>query len=264
MPVNKEFIERLLIQVSKEEIMPRFLKTGYQIKDDGSLLTEADLATDKRICAALKNEYPKIAFLSEEMSLEEQTSLLEDHTWLWVLDPLDGTSNFAAGIPLFATSLALVHQGEVVMGFTYDPVRDEMFSAVKGEGARLNGHIIKCKSSSFSLDKSIAIVDFKRLPASLKTQLLLDPPFKSQRNLGSCVLEWAWMASNRGHVYLHGGMKLWDLAAGTIILAEAGGYSSTMEGEVVFKASMQPRSVVISPDKEIFNHWREYLQQNLS
>ncbi|MCK5727171.1 MAG: inositol monophosphatase [Thiotrichaceae bacterium] len=264
MPVNKDFIEDLLKQVSKEEIMPRFLKTGYEIKDDGSLLTEADLVTDRRICTALKKEYPDIAFLSEEMSLEEQTILLENHTWLWVLDPLDGTSNFAAGIPLFATSLALLHEGSVVMGFTYDPVRDEMFSAVKGEGARLNGFDLKCKESSFSLDKSIAIVDFKRLPMTLCQQLLLDPPFKSQRNLGSCVLEWAWMASNRGHVYLHGGMKLWDLAAGTIILSEAGGYSSTMEGETVFRAKMQPRSVVISPDKKIFSHWQEYLQKSLS
>ena len=263
MSVNKEFIERLLIQVSKEEIMPRFLKTGYEIKDDGSLLTEADLATDQRIYSALKQEYPEIAFLSEEMSLDEQTALLENHAWLWVLDPLDGTSNFAAGIPLFACSLALVHQGEVVMGFTYDPVRDEMFSAVKGQGAYLNGEKLQCKPSSFGLDKSIAIVDLKRLPTSLRAQLLLDPPFKSQRNLGSCVLEWAWMASNRGHVYLHGGMKLWDLAAGTIILSEAGGYSSTMEGLPVFKASMQPRSVVISPDKAIFKHWREYLQNNV-
>ena len=88
------------------------------------------------------------------------------------------------------------------------------------------------------------------------------PPYGSQRNLGSCVLEWAWMAANRGHLYLHGGMKLWDLAAGTLILAEAGGYACTLQGEAVFKPALEPRSVVISPDRALFEAWLQYLQEN--
>ncbi|MEE9350965.1 MAG: inositol monophosphatase [Thiotrichaceae bacterium] len=256
---DRKIIEDLLIQVAKEEILPRFLKTGYEIKEDGSLLTEADLATDKRIQEFLAKEYPDIAFLSEEMSLETQESLLKDEPYLWCLDPLDGTSNFAAGIPLFATSLALFSLGEVVMGFTYDPIRDEMFSAIKHEGAWLNSKILKCKSSGFEMDKAIAIVDLKRLSKRLSEKMLINPPYKSQRNLGSCVLEWAWMAANRGHLYLHGGMKLWDLAAGTLILSEAGGYACTLDGEEVFRASMQPRSVIISPDEALFQQWKSYL-----
>ncbi len=257
---DQKTIEDLLKQVAKDEILPRFLNTGYEIKADGSLLTEADLATDRRIHDFLAEHYPDIAFLSEEMSLHEQENLLTNEPYLWCLDPLDGTSNFAAGIPFFAISLALFKQGEVVMGFTYDPIRDEMFSAVKNEGAWLNGSVLKCKASGFDMNKAIAIVDLKRLSKSLAERILLNPPYKSQRNLGSCVLEWAWMAANRGHMYLHGGMKLWDLAAGTLILDEAGGYSSTLEGEKVFKASMQPRSVIISPDKDIFIEWQSYLQ----
>ncbi|MEE9302838.1 MAG: inositol monophosphatase family protein [Thiotrichaceae bacterium] len=257
---DRKTIENLLKQVAKEEILPRFLNTGYEIKDDGSLLTEADLATDRRIHDFLAKQYPDIAFLSEEMSLPEQEKLLMDEPYLWCLDPLDGTSNFAAGIPLFATSLALFKQGEVIMGFTYDPIRDEMFSAVKNVGAWLNNEPLSCKASGFDMNKAIAIVDLKRLSKPLAEKMLLDPPYKSQRNLGSCVLEWAWMAANRGHLYLHGGMKLWDLAAGTLILDEAGGYSSTLDGEKVFKASMQPRSVIISPDKALFKQWSDYLQ----
>ena len=256
---DRKTIENLLKQVSKEEILPRFLKTGYEIKADGSLLTEADLAADRRIHEALAKLNPEIAFLSEEMSLEKQERLLKNEPYLWCLDPLDGTSNFAAGIPLFATSLALFSKGKVTMGFTYDPVRDEMFSAIKNEGAWLNDTRLSCKESGFDMSKAIAIVDLKRLSRPLAEKLLLAPPYKSQRNLGSCVLEWAWMAANRGHMYLHGGMKLWDLAAGTLILEEAGGYACTLQGETVFKASMQPRSVIISPDKLLFNQWKSYL-----
>ncbi len=248
-------LEDLIRQVAKEEILPRFNRVGYEVKEDGSLLTEADLSADKRICAELAKLYPEVAFLSEEMELEEQEALLADSEQLWCLDPLDGTSNFAAGIPLFATSLALFVKGEVQIGITYDPVRDEMFSAVKGQGAWLNGKDLKCVSSHFSLDKTIAIVDFKRLKPDLVQRLLSDSPYKSQRNMGTCVLEWAWMAANRGHLYLHGGMKLWDLAAGTLILAEAGGYACTLDGEDVFRPKMAPRSVVISPDKKLFDAW---------
>jgi len=252
-------LEDIVRQVAKEEILPRFNRVGYSIKDDGSLLTEADLSVDKRISETLAEYYPDIAFLSEEMELEQQDDLLKKSEKLWCLDPLDGTSNFAAGIPLFATSLALFVKGEVRIGITYDPVRDEMFSAVKGQGAWLNGQDLKCKPSGFDLDKTIAIVDFKRLTPDLTQRLLHNSPYKSQRNLGSCVLEWAWMAANRGHLYLHGGMKLWDLAAGTLILEEAGGYACTLDGETVFRPEMTPRSVVISPDQVLFKQWKEYL-----
>ncbi|MCF6189539.1 MAG: inositol monophosphatase [Cocleimonas sp.] len=252
-------LEGLIRQVAKEEILPRFNRVGYEVKEDGSLLTEADLSADKRISTALAEWYPDIAFLSEEMSESEQEHLVSTAEKLWCLDPLDGTSNFAAGVPLFATSLALFVNGEVHIGITYDPVRDEMFSAVKGQGTWLNGEPLKCVSSGFDLDKTIAIVDFKRLKPDLVQRLLSNPPYKSQRNLGTCVLEWAWMAANRGHLYLHGGMKLWDLAAGTLILEEAGGHASTLEGESVFRAAMAPRSVIISPDEKLFKQWQEFL-----
>lgn len=254
-------LQDLIRQVAKEEILPRFNRVGYAVKDDGSLLTEADLSVDKRISQILASFYPEIAFLSEEMKVEEQERLLQESDRLWCLDPLDGTSNFAAGVPLFATSLALFVNGKVQIGITYDPIRDEMFSAVKGQGAWLNGKKLSCHPSGFALNKTIAIVDFKRLKPELVQRLLNDAPYKSQRNLGSCVLEWAWMAANRGHLYLHGGMKLWDLAAGTLILDEAGGNACTLEGEEVFKPTMEPRSVVISPDNNLFVAWKHFLME---
>lgn len=251
-----------LRDIAREEILPRFEHVGFSLKQDGSVLTEADLATDRRIRAFLHLHWPEIAFLSEEMALAEQEKLLRTADCLWCLDPLDGTSNFAAGIPLFAASLALIRHGEVVLALSYDPLRDEMFTAQKGQGAWLNGRRLQCQPTGFKLRNAVAIVDFKRLASPLKGALAAKPPYGSQRNIGSCVLEWAWMAANRGHLYLHGGMKLWDLAAGTLILAEAGGHACTLQGEPVFKASMEPRSVVVSPDQELFAAWLQYLQEN--
>lgn len=248
--------------IAREEILPRFEHVGFALKQDGSLLTEADLATDCRIGEFLAEQWPDIAFLSEEMECEQQEQLLREADALWCLDPLDGTSNFAAGIPLFAVSLALFQYGEVVLALTYDPVRDEMFTAQRGQGAWLNGQPLRCQPSAFKLRNAVAIVDFKRLSLPLKNALLHNPPYGSQRNLGSCVLEWAWMAANRGNLYLHGGMKLWDLAAGTLILAEAGGYACTLQGEDVFVPALAPRSVVISPDAVLFTAWLQYLQEN--
>jgi myo-inositol-1(or 4)-monophosphatase len=254
-----ETLENIIRQVANEEILPRFNKISYSIKADGSLLTEADLAADQRIQQSLLENYPDIAFLSEEMEYQQQEELLQTADQLWCLDPLDGTSNFAAGLPFFATSLAFIKNKEVIIAITYDPLRNEMFSAIKGQGAFLNGERLVCKPSGFSLSKAVAIVDLKRLNPALAQRLMSEAPYKSQRNLGACVLEWAWMAANRGHAYLHGGMKLWDLAAGTLLLSEAGGYASTLEGESVFRTSMTPRSVVISPDKDLYTQWMEYL-----
>ena len=103
---NLKELEHIIRQVANEEILTRFNKSSYSIKDDGSLLTEADLAADQRIQQSLLDNWPEIAFLSEEMELSQQQQLLERADQLWCLDPLDGTSNFASGLPLFATSLA--------------------------------------------------------------------------------------------------------------------------------------------------------------
>lgn len=254
-----EKLKKIIRDAAIEEILPRFNSIGYEVKDDGSLVTEADLAVDKRICETLASIYPDIAFLSEEMELDEQQALLKSSPKLWCLDPLDGTSNFAAGFPLFASSLALIVDGEVQIGISYDVIRDEMFSAEKGKGAWLNDQRLECKSSGLSLDRSIALFDVKRLEPELSMRLLNDKPYRSHRNIGASVLELAWMAAGRGQVYLHGGMKLWDMAAGSLIITEAGGFSCTLDGENLFKATMKPRSAIISPDAELFKVWKAYI-----
>jgi len=254
-----DYLRTIVREVAQEEILPRFNSIGYEIKEDGGLVTEADLSADNRIRIALEKKYPDIAFLSEEMELAEQEALLKSSNKLWCLDPLDGTSNFAAGFPLFASSLALIVDGEVKLAISYDVTRDEMFSAVKGEGAWINTQPLVCKPSGFSLSNSIALIDFKRLNPELAKRLLKKSPYRSQRTMGASVLELAWMAAGRGQIYLHGGMKLWDMAAGSLIISEAGGYSCCFAGEDFFKATMIPRSAIISPDQRLFHEWKDYI-----
>jgi myo-inositol-1(or 4)-monophosphatase len=194
------------------------------------------------------------------MSGEEQARLLQQSAQpVWVLDPLDGTSNFVNGVPYFGVSLALIEDGDVQSGLVYDPVHDEMFEAEKGQGARLNGEPLNVFPASLPLEKGAGIVDYKRLPTELARRLAESPPYSSQRSYGSVALDWCWMAAGRASVYLHGKQNLWDYAAGWLILKEAGGHSCTLNGEPVFNHSLQPRSAVAAADAGIFKSWCDYL-----
>lgn len=253
-------LQHIVITAAREELLPRFTRVERSHKTDGSVITAADLAMQGRLQTALQQQWPHIGFLGEEMEAAEQARLMADPTRpLWVLDPLDGTSNFAAGLPVFSVSLALLYRGETVLGLVYDPIRDECFSAAKHGGAQLNGEALGRHRPEGPLKKGIGLVDFKRLAPELATRLVRDMPYSSQRSLGSVALDWCWVAAGRCHVYLHGKQKLWDYAAGHLILAEAGGYSCTLQGDPVFQASLQARSAVASLDLELFVAWSRWL-----
>ena len=255
-----EQLQQIVIRAACEELLPRFTKVARSDKADGSFITEADLAAQQRIEAELKQRWPDIAFLGEEMSEAEQNALIADHSRpLWILDPLDGTSNFAAGLPFFSTSLALLYQGEIVLGVVYDPSRDECFSARKGDGAWFNGEALGQHRPQGPLKKGTALVDFKRLPAALATRLVTEMPYSSQRSHGSVALDWCWIAAGRCHVYLHGKQKLWDYAAGYLVLCETGGHSCTLSGEQVYRPTLEPRSAVASLDQPLFQEWLDWL-----
>ena len=147
----------------------------------------------------------------------------------------------------------------VRLGVVCDPVRGESFAAVLNAGATLNGRSLPRRSGAPQLPHCVALVDFKRLPAPLAARLGTRPPYASQRNLGSCALEWAWLAAGRGHVYLHGGMRLWDYAAGSLLLSEVGGCSATLDDEPVFRPDTGPRSVLAAADPALFEAWRREL-----
>lgn len=254
-------IKNMIISVAKEELLPRFENISYQHKNDGSIVTEADLSAQERIKKYLLIHYPDSILLSEEMTKEEQALTFKSGLPIWCLDPLDGTSNFAFGIPYFAISLALIVNGSVIFGVVYDPIRDECFSAEKSN-AFFNDKEIKCRASSLTLDKSTAIIDFKRLSSSLAINLVKSPPYASQRNFGASALDWCWLAMGRGHAYLHGSQNIWDYAAGNFIFIQCGGIAKTLEQKEIFKFELEKRSIVAATDIDLFKQWASWIKEH--
>ena len=197
------------------------------------------------------------------MSADQQEQILGSDMPVWCLDPLDGTNNFTSGIPYFSVSLALIVEGRVLLGVVYDPVRDECFAASEEHGSILNGHELKVSATGLQMRQSIAIIDFKRLSGELATRLVNDIPYASQRSYGSVALDWCWMAASRFHVYLHGASNLWDYSAAQLIFSEAGGYSSTLEGEEIYINALSKRSSVGALDKATFDQWYAWLSEHL-
>ena len=253
-------LEALVKQHANEQIMPRYNQVAYSLKKDGSLVTEADSAMQQVMIESLITHWPDYVVLGEEMSeAEQQAQLDSDAVGLWILDPLDGTSNFASGIPVFSVSIALVINSVVVLGLIYDPNRDETFSAIKGQGSWLNGQSLKSHSERALLNQCTAQIDFKRLTPEMRVCLCREHPYASQRNFGSGALDWCWLAASRSQVYIHGGQKLWDYAAGQLILSEAGGLAKTFAGDAVFAKSLTPRSVMAGVNLSLFQQLQKYL-----
>ncbi len=233
-------------------------------KPDGSVVTEVDANLQRYIDAALKVHWPQIPLLGEEMGHEEQQNLLAySDQGLWVLDPLDGTTNFTVGFPMFGLSLAYVNNGETQLAVIYDPNRKESFTAQLGKGAYLNGQRLY-PGQVDALKNCVANVDYKRLTGVLAERLVSCPPYRSQRNMGSCVLEWCWLAANRIQLYLHGGQHLWDHAAGHLILSESGGFASRLEGQPMASNNLSKQSSVAACNQELFETWFGWVQQHNS
>jgi len=255
-------LTQLVTTIAKEELIPRFKSCGIDFKDDGSFITEADLAMQVRLQQELKKHWPEYDFFAEEMTNDEMDDFFaKSSDGFWCLDPIDGTSNFAAGLPIFSVSLALIKEDKIELGIVYDPIQDECFSAQKGKGAYLNNEQLKVANKHLPLKKSIALVDIKRLAPELRQRLVLDPPYHSQRSLGSVALDWCWLACERVHVYVHGKMMLWDYAAGLLIAEEAGCFSLGLDGLAVYQLNLQARQSMAAVDKELFAQWKKYIEQ---
>ncbi|MGI9301441.1 MAG: inositol monophosphatase family protein [Gammaproteobacteria bacterium] len=262
---DREKIQHIVRAAAREELLPRFNNVAHTFKHDGSIVTEADFAMHRRLKKELSAGWPDIDFLSEEMPIAQQEALVNGtRRPLWCLDPLDGTSNFAAGIPYFCVSLALIVGGEPALGVIYDPYRDELFAVTAGEGASLNGQALANAAANMPLWNAVALVDLKRLPHELRLRLVNTPPYRSQRNFGSAALEWSWLAAGRGHLYLHGGHKIWDLAVGSLLLAETGGHSMTLDGRPVFSPNMESSSIVAASDEALFRQWCAWLNLEIA
>jgi len=224
-----------IAQTAGENILlPGFKQQAtVSTKDDGSVVTETDLKCQDFLQEELSLLAPNIAFLGEEMSQDEQLHCLQSNQSFWCVDPLDGTSNFTTPIPLFAISIALIENGQPTLACIYDPIRQETFTAVQGQGFHFNQQHLKSRRNK-QLSQAVGFVDFKRLTPEFASLLATKKIYRSQRNIGSCALEWAWLAAGRGHFIIHGQEKIWDYAAGSLLATEAGCLVSDFHGDFPF------------------------------
>lgn len=197
-----------------------------------NFVTEADLEADRFIKEAIMKQFPSHQILSEEDEVHDLKSK-ED---LWIIDPLDGTTNFKFQIPFFSISIAYVKNGVVTVGAVYDPVHDELFWAEIGKGAFLNNSKLII-DENITLDKAVAGHDGHYEKGGGKQLLKIDDKLDdlgtTVRVLGSAVLDLCYVPVNRFNLYFHDGLKPWDLVAAYLIVKEAGGEVKYADGSEV-------------------------------
>ena len=239
--------------------MPRYLKVAHERKVDGSILTEADVAAQKALIQHLRAIAPYPVLGEERTDHEQHAAWDEEEDGLWCVDPIDGTSNFFNGLPFFAISVALIQDKKSVLGVVYDPTADEAFHAILGQGAFLNGEQLPLRPPPGELKRCMAAVDFKRIDPRLGGRIASEHPFGSQRNLGASTLDWCYVAAGRMHIYMHGGQKLWDYAAGCLILREAGGATCALDGTPFRGENPWNRSVLAALTPELLDQWKNWV-----
>jgi myo-inositol-1(or 4)-monophosphatase len=199
-------------------------------KDAVEIVTEADTESEEEIITTIQNRFPEHAFLSEECGLKEGTT-----EYRWIIDPLDGTVNFAHRIPIFGVSIALTYRKELVLGIVLNPVDGELYSAIRGHGAQLNGRPIRV-SSSRTVSESLLVTGF---PYNIRE--VFEPVMtrygnclkasQAVRRLGSAALDLCYVACGRFEGFWEQHLKPWDTAAGALIAAEAGAKVTTFSNQ---------------------------------
>ena len=195
------------------------------MKGAGDFVSRADIAAEKIVRDELMAARPTYGFVGEEGGATEG----EDPTRRWIVDPLDGTTNFLHGLPHWAVSIALEHKGQIVAGVVYDPAKDEMFYAEKGAGAWLNdSKRLRVSGRSAMIEAVFATgIPFAAkatLPAMLKDLAAVMPACAGVRRFGSAALDLAYVAAGRYDGYWERELSVWDVAAGLLIVREAGGF----------------------------------------
>ncbi len=199
-------------------------------KSPANLVTEADLASEKAIFEHIHSKYPDHRFLGEEGLLRDGG----DSPYRWIIDPLDGTSNYVHHFPYYAVSIGLECNDEIIAGVIFDPNRDEMFTAIASEGARLNDQLIEVSAadelSEAMCMASLPIRTDRDNPAVLRFLDILEVAQTVQRT-GSAALNLCSVASGRVDAFWSTSLMPWDMAAGILIVREGGGNVSTCEGD---------------------------------
>ena len=217
-----------------------------QLQGEGQgLVTQADLESEKLIIERIKKAFPEHQFLAEESVADQET---ENHDFLWVIDPLDGTNNFAHHIPHFAVSIAFYHEGKSRVGVIYDPMRNDLFTTVKGQGARHNGKPVSVNNHS-TLTQTMLAVGFYYDRGDMMKQTLasIEKIFEQNvhgiRRMGTAALDLVQVGLGRFGGYFEYTLSPWDFAAAQLFVEEAGGTVTTCDGEPL---PLQKSSVLAS------------------
>ncbi|MCA1555126.1 MAG: inositol monophosphatase [Acidobacteria bacterium] len=198
-------------------------------KGDIDLVTESDLAAERLIVERIRSYYPRHAILAEEAGEVESVAGAPASAYKWIIDPLDGTTNYAHGYPCYCVSIALEREGEIVIGVIYDPTRDELFAAERGGGATLNGRRIRV-SETDDLNEALLCTGY---PYDVRgrdnfarhfTNFIMHS--QGVRRDGSAALDLAYVACGRFDGFWEEGLRPWDVAAGVVLIEEAGGHVS--------------------------------------
>ena len=206
-------------------------KVKYELKAKSNLVTKADIACQKKIVSIISKEFPDDGFLAEET----QTGIKTDGKYIWVIDPIDGTTNYAHTFAHSAVSVALTYKGKPVMGAVMDIFKGELFSAVKGKGSKLNGKKIKVSKTN-KLQDSLLITGFpydrttvKKMHIPIFTDFIYN--CHDVRRTGSAALDCCWIACGRADGYWEFSLNPWDCCAGALIVKEAGGKITDFDGK---------------------------------
>ena len=201
-------------------------------KGVSDIVTTADRASEELILNGLRRAFPDHSMLGEEIGHTVRAS-----EYCWIVDPLDGTINYAAGVPIFSASIALFRDGSPIVGVVYDPNRDELFRAVQGEGAYLNDRPIRVHEGAWPHAPLFAVSS-----SVVRSEHLLEGPHyvgrisaavRQYRNIGAASLNMCYMAAGRFNGYIDTYTKLWDFAASSLIILEAGGTFTSPSGDPI-------------------------------
>lgn len=204
---------------------------NVDFKGEYDLVTESDLLSEDIIVSNIKKDYPEHDIVTEESDLEQHGS-----EYTWYIDPISGTTNYAHGMPIFSISIGLVRDGDLILGVVYLPILDDLFTAVEGEGAYLNGEEITVSSTPKMKDSLVSTAfgyDIEEREENLELFQKVLPKVQGIRRCGSVAVDMSYVACGRldGLWAIH--MKPWDMAAGILIVEEAGGKATAVDSSEV-------------------------------
>ena len=227
------------------------------MKGAGDFVSRADLSAEKVIKEDLMGARPTYGWLAEESGAEEG----QDPTRRWIVDPLDGTTNYLHGLPHWAVSIALEHKGQIVAGVIYDPVKDELFFAEKGEGAWVNEKRLRVSGRTRMIESCFAtglpFAGRSDLPATLQDLARLLPACAGVRRWGAAALDLAYVAAGRFDGYWERNLSPWDVAAGILILRESGGFVCDIDDD---RANPVDTAKFIAGNEAIYNELKTILR----